>query len=130
MLFSWGSEGETVKTSAERPIDQVMNLGVQGGPDGENGLRIGEMKERLLQLRKLLKSLKLKVGAMSERIVKKRTVYPSFIFIQSFGHFELSPFKKLHVLVRIHRKPGFFFKFQSLLIFEVLTDVSSCHSAL
>lgn len=65
LLFHWGSEGETVKVSAERPAGQGLNLEVQGGPDGRNGLRTAGMELGLLQLRKLLKSLKLKVGAMS-----------------------------------------------------------------
>lgn len=39
LLFTWGSEGETVKVAAERPTVQRLNLGVQGGPDGRNGLR-------------------------------------------------------------------------------------------
>lgn len=52
VAFSWGSEGETVKVSAERPTGQVLNLGVQGGPEGGNGLRTGGMEKSLLQLRK------------------------------------------------------------------------------
>lgn len=55
LLFSWGSEGETVKVSAKRSTGQVLNLGVQGGPDGGNGLRNGGIEQGLLQLRKLSK---------------------------------------------------------------------------
>lgn len=65
LLFIWGLEGETVQVSAERLTGQRQNLGVQGDHDGRNGLRTGGMEQGLLQLRKLLKSLKLKVGAKS-----------------------------------------------------------------
>lgn len=58
LLVPWGAEGETVKVSAERPAGQVQSLGVQGGPDGRNGLRTGGMEQSLLQVRKCWKLLK------------------------------------------------------------------------
>lgn len=55
LLFSWGSEGETVKVSAERPTGQVLNLGVQGGPDGGNGLRNGGGRAGLATAQEIIK---------------------------------------------------------------------------
>lgn len=80
----------------------------------------------------MIEVTKMKSGNNAFKDSKKRSSVVTFYIYSVFpSHFELSLFKKLTILVRVLIKPGIFFKFQSLLIFfEVLTDASSCHSAL
>lgn len=63
VAFSWGSEGETVKVSAERPTGQVLNLGVQGGLGDGNGLRTGGNGEELATAQKMIEVTEVKSGS-------------------------------------------------------------------
>lgn len=107
--FFLGSEGETVKVSAERPTGQVLNLGVQRGPDGGNVLRSGGMEQGLLQLRKLLKIIESGRNVLKDSEEKEEFIHLLHLFSLSVT---LNFLHLRSVLVHIHIKLGFFSSFK------------------